>query len=220
MPDTHSYWRTDCPPAGVPPGANAPAEAADGLFLPDGYEKRYPYPLLMTFADPDQPAARLLPRLSRRNFVGVSVTPDADPDADPADAVRRALVAARRVCHVHSERVYLVGVGAGCAAAYRAAFRLAGQVAGVAAVGGTVPAAGGQPLFTLDAVRKLRVLISHGRGLAPAADRDHRLFFAAGADVQVCRHPVDAGYHPDMLRDLNRWVMAHVNADHGQLARR
>ncbi len=217
MPDTHSYWRTDCPTEGATPGAAPLADLVDRLYLPDGYVGRYPYPLLMTFAD--QPAARLLPGLSRRNFVGVSVTPDPDPDADPADAVKRALVAVRRVCHVHSERVYLVGVGAGCTHAYRAAFQLGGQIAGVAALGGGVPPTDGQPLFSLAAARQLRVLISHGRGLARRADRDHRLFFAAGADVTVYRHPVEAAYHPDMLRDLNRWVIGHVNADAGALVR-
>ncbi len=217
MPDTHSYWRTDCPTEGVTPGTTLTADLADRLYLPDGYVGRYPYPLLMTFAD--QPAAELLPGMSRRNFVGVSVTPDRDPAADPADAVKRALVAVRRLCHVHSERVYLIGVGSGCAAAYRAAVALAGQVAGVAALGGATPPANGNPLFTLAAARQMRVLISHGTTLARRADRDHRLFYAAGADVTVMRHRVEGDYHPDMLRDLNRWVMGHVNAEQAAMVR-
>lgn len=218
MLDTHSYWRTDCPTEGAPPGATLTADLADRLYLPDGYLSRYPYPLLVCFAD--QPAAELLPTLSRRNFVGVSVTPDRDPHADHGEAVRKALVAVRRVCHVHSERVYLVGVGAGCAAAYRAAFALAGKVAGVAALGGTTPPADGTPLCTLAAARQLRVLISHGRKLTAKADRDHRLFYAAGAEVTVMRHTVPAAYHPDMLRDLNRWVIGHVNAEAAAFAAR
>lgn len=218
MTDTHSYWRTDCPTEGSASGGTPLADLADRLFLPDGYVGRYAYPLLMCFAD--QPVTRLLPALSRRNYVGVSVTPDADPEADPAEAVKRALIAVRRVCHVHSERVYLVGVGTGCDAAYRAAFRLAGQVAGVAALGGTIPPANGQPLFTLDALRQLRVLISHGHSLARRAEQDHRLLFAGGADVMVLQHSVEAAYHADMLRDLNRWVIGHVNAEQALFARR
>jgi phospholipase/carboxylesterase len=208
MPDTHSYWRTDCPTVGAPPGDRP------DLYLPDGYLPRYPYPLLMVFGGP--PAGRLLPQMSRRNFVGVSVSA---ADADPADAVRTALVAVRRVCHVHTERVYVVGIGDGCGDAYRAALPLAGQVAGVAALGGTTPT-DRRPLLPFRSGKDLRVLISHGRDQAARADRDHRLFYAAGADVSVYRHPTAAAFHPDMLRDLNRWVMGHVNADHGLLARR
>ena len=36
-------------------------------------------------------------------LIGVSVTPDRDPEADPADAVRRALVAVRRVRELDPE---------------------------------------------------------------------------------------------------------------------
>ncbi|MFO0848349.1 MAG: hypothetical protein U0871_07315 [Gemmataceae bacterium] len=241
MPETDSYWRTDRPTEGfysdaLPAAPDRPVR----FFLPTGYEPRYPYPLLVLFhphGSTEERVLRMLPKASRRNFLGVSVRGterveradgkpgfgwSADPDELAADVVR-AVELTRRSYHVHSERIYLVGVQEGAAAAYRAAFALGSKVAGVAALNGATPPTAGGPLFRLDRVRDLRVLIAHGvdnrHVPATAAKADNARFYAAGSDVTLAHYPTDHRVHAHMLRDLNRWVIGHVTAEQRVLVR-
>lgn len=219
MPHPQTIWRLDRPAEGFYTTA-LPADPGRAVrtFLPELYEPRYPYPLLVLFAaaaGPDDHALKLAPAISRRNFVSISLAGSADLDqADLADAVAQAVEQTRRTYHVHSERVFLVGVGDGSHAAYRAAFALGDKVAGVASLNGTLPRpAAGAPLFRLDRVRRQRVLIAHsGPATDPGVLRDQRLFYAAGADCPVRQYRTPAGLAPELLRDVNRWVMDHVTA--------
>jgi phospholipase/carboxylesterase len=233
MPDTHTHWRTDRPVDGFyTTELGADPTQPVRTFLPDDYLPRYPYPLLVLFhphGGNEEQVLRLAPRLSRRNFVAIGLRgPERvgdRPDGSPAcgwgaadgltETLLRAVEQTRRTYHIHSERVFLVGVGDGAAAAYRAAFALGDRVAGVAALNGTLPrAANGAPLFRIDQVRRLRVLIAHGAGVP--ADRDHRVFYAAGADVRRITYPTGR-LCPEMLKDVNRWVIGQVNAEHDVL---
>lgn len=233
-----SYWRTDRPAEGFYSTAlPAHPTAAVRTFLPEGYEPRYPYPLLVLFhgrGGNEEQVLRLAPKLSRRNFIAVSLRgpevlglrPDGSPacgwgdgSGDVDDYLVEAVEQTRRTYHIHSERVYLVGVNDGAAAAYRAAFALCGRAAGVIALNGALPArTPGRPLFNLDAVRRLRVMIGHGiaNSVIPfsSAERDRRLLYTAGADVKLTPYPATHKLHPDMLRDVNRWVIGHVNQAH------
>ncbi len=244
MPDIHSYWRADRPAEGFYT-TELPAEPAAQTvrtFLPDGYEPRYPYPLLVLFhphGGNEETVLRLAPRLSRRNFVAISLRgPEQlgtradgrpacgwgdDGDADRlSDYLVRAVEQTMRTYHIHSERIYLVGVCEGSSAAYRTAFTLGERVAGVAALNGVLPRpTAGMPLFRLADVRHLRVLIAHGiaNAVVPhsTAVQNQRLLYAAGADVRLKSYPTTHRLHSDMLRDLNRWVIGHVNAQHDLL---
>ncbi|MGL6097212.1 MAG: alpha/beta hydrolase [Fimbriiglobus sp.] len=232
----HSYWRADRPAEGyyATELATDPGRAVR-TFLPEGYEPRYPYPLLVLFhgqGSNEEQVLRLAPRISRRNFVAVSLRGPENlgsrsdgkpacgwggPDADVDDFVLNAVEQTRRTYHIHSERVYLVGVNEGAAAAYRAAFALGGKVAGVVALNGAIPRpTDGNPVFRLDAVRRMRVFLGHGIANAVTpfsnAERDRRLMYAAGADPTLTAYPTTSKLHADMLRDVNRWVIGHVNA--------
>lgn len=239
MPDIHSYWRTDRPAEGFYT-SELPADSAVQTvrtFLPEGYEPRYPYPLLVLFhgrRDNEEQILRLVPRLSRRNYIAISLRgPEQvgtmsdgvpaygwsdEPDAieQTTDYMLRAVEQTRRNYHIHTERVFLIGMHEGAAVAYRTAFALGDKIAGVAALNGSVPRpVDGRPLFRMDAVRNLRVLIAHGRSnqVVPlsSAERDQRIFYAAGADVQLQTYPTTNRLHADMLKDLNKWVIGHVN---------
>jgi phospholipase/carboxylesterase len=206
-------------------------------FLPTGYEPNYAYPLLVFFhgqGGSEEQVLRLAPKLSRRNYICISLRGPvpAEPKADgrPAyswgvdgqcdafieDYVLRAVEQTRRTYHVHSERVYLAGFCEGATLAYRLGFTFAGKVAGVIALNGSLPQADG-PLFRLNQVRQLRVLIGHGiaNAVVPLtiAKRDFRLLYTAGADVAMHTYPTTHRLHPHMLRDVNRWVMDHVQAE-------
>jgi phospholipase/carboxylesterase len=234
---TQTHWRTDRPAEGFYTSA-LPADPGRCVrtFLPEGYAKGYAYPLLVLFhgrGGNEEQVLRLAPRVSRRNFLAVSFRGDAEigrradgqpacawdaSDADrTADAVVQAVAQTRRTCHVHTERVFLVGLGEGAAAAYQAAFALGDKVAGVIALNGTLPRVAGKvPLFRLDQVRRQRVFIGQSSCAPPAAvidaARDSKLFYAAGADVQLARFKSPVALPKEMLAAVNRWVIDRVCA--------
>ncbi len=238
MPDlTNALWRTDRPAEGfytteLPALPDRPVRT----FLPTDYQPGYPYPLVVAFhaaGGSEESGARLLPRISRRNYIGLSLRgphaagrgfgwADADPDALHHDLLA-AVEQTRRTYHVHSERVFLLGVGDGAMAAYRVGLRMADRVAGVVALNGLMPKPNGKPLFSLGAVRGLPVFIGHGvaNPVIPyaTAERDFRLLYAAGTDVKLTGYPTAQKLHAHMLRDVNRWVMGGVTAGRGVLLR-
>jgi phospholipase/carboxylesterase len=183
----------------------------------------------------EEQALKLAPRISRRNFVILSLRGPAnlgvrhdgraaygwespEPQAESCeDYVRSAVEQLRRTYHIHSERIYLVGINEGAAAAYTTAFHLGSAIAGVASLNGVLPRpTPGTPLFHLPTVRGMRVFIGHGIANSVvtlgSAERDRRLFYTAGANVALQTYPTTHRLHADMLRDLNRWVIGHVNA--------
>jgi phospholipase/carboxylesterase len=195
------------------------------LFLPSDYQPKYAYPLVMLFhangADEDS-AARLAPLLSRRNYViaaprgpvnlGLDRTgrPAFSWNATDSGYLRSVLTYAREKYSIHSQRLYLLGVGEGAAAAYRFGLELGEAVAGVVALNGDLPTE------TKKEMRGLRLFLGHGLSnpMVPVslARRSSRLLTRAGAVVQLQTYPTSHRIHGDMLRDVNRWIMGTVNA--------
>jgi phospholipase/carboxylesterase len=207
-------------------------------FLPVGYEPNYAYPLLVFFHDHggnEEQILRLAPRLSRRNYICIALRgPEALParaDGRPAftwgadarldalveDYVLGAVEQTRRFCHVHSERIYLAGFREGATLAYRLGLAHPRCFAGLIALNGCMPRRD-RPLLRLPEVRNLRVLIGHGLANAVVpltlARDDARLLYTAGLAVRLRTYAATHRIHPDMLKDIDRWVMRHINDDH------
>lgn len=208
-------------------------------FLPTGYESNYAYPLMVLFhpnGGSDEQVLRLAPRISRRNAIYLSLRGpvclnQTDDDGLPAygwgepgehdtpigEYLLKAVEQTRREFHIHSERVYLVGVAEGAAVAYRMALQTPGRFAGVVSINGTLPRPAEGPLFRDDEVKDLRVLIAHGAAneVVPLefARRDFLALYGAGADVLLSTYPCTHTVHPNMLRDINRWVIRNVDQD-------
>jgi phospholipase/carboxylesterase len=205
-------------------------------FLPTGYEPRYAYPLLVFFhghGGNEEQILRLAPKLSRRNYICIGlrgpeeVAPRADCrpaytwgpggpcDATLEDYVFSAVEQTRRNYHVHSERIYLAGICEGATLAYRLGLLYPERLAGVISLNGCMPRGG--PLLRLPAVRQLSVFIGHGiaNAVVPLANarRDYRLLYTAGIAVKMHTYPATHRLHPNMLRDINRWIMGRCNAD-------
>jgi phospholipase/carboxylesterase len=221
MPATTSHETAEHPvegfrPVALPTAPNRPAR----VYLPTDYQLKYAYPLVVLFhaeGECEGHAARLVPQLSRRNYVALclrgvekrGLRADGRPAfgwSSAADRVAKAsLKHVLSEYSVHPNRVFLVGVGEGAAAAYR--FALGTRVAGVVALNGAFPT---------DRVRAndLRVLIAHGSAnpVVPFAEarRAAARLTAAGATVRVSRYATSQRVHLDMLRDANRWIMAQV----------
>lgn len=205
-------------------------------FLPTGYERNYAYPLVVFLhgcGGNEQQILKHAPNLSRRNFICIGLrgpTPVADPlgrqafswcadgpiDANTEDYVYRAIEQTRRSYHVHSERIYLAGVGEGATMAYRLGLASPEKFAGVVALNGNLPRGGG-PLFRFPDVRTLKVFIGHGienteRPLAEARG-DYRSLYNSGIDARFHTYSTTHRVHPDMLRDMNRWIIGHLTEE-------
>jgi phospholipase/carboxylesterase len=205
-------------------------------FLPTGYEPNYPYPLLVFFhgqGGSEEQILKLAPRLSRRNYVSIALRgpyPAESRDGNPAyswggdgddctlmeDYVMRAIEQTRRNYHIHSERIYLAGFCEGATLAYRLGLAAPEKFAGLISLNGTMPRRGG-PLFRLPEVRQFKVLIGHGLAnpIVPhaMARSDYRLLYGAGLDVKFHTYATTHRIHADMLRDVNRWIIGHINEE-------
>jgi phospholipase/carboxylesterase len=139
---------------------------------------------------------------------------------DLADAVEDGTFAAirqlRGALHVHSERIFLVGVGEGAAVAYRLGLAYPERFAGVIALNGWLPGPATRPLARLRACRELRVLVVHGEwnGRAPIdrARRDVALLRSAGLRVAFQSYPCANRLTAPMLSDVDTWLIHQCTA--------
>ncbi len=235
MPYTDLLWQTLRPKEGFYTAQlPAPRPLPVRTFLPIGYEPRYPYPLLVFFhgqGGNEEQILRLAPRLSRRNYISIGLRGpvplgprpdgrggfawgDGGHDSAIEDYVFRAVEQTRRSYHVHSERIYLAGFADGATLAYRLGLTFPEKLGGVISLNGAMPRQGG-PLFRLPAIRQLRVFIGHGiaNSVVPLSlpRRDFKVLYAAGLQVEMHTYPANHKLHPDMLRDVNRWIITRCN---------
>jgi phospholipase/carboxylesterase len=204
-------------------------------FLPTGYEPNYPYPLVVFLhghGGSEEQILQLAPRLSRRNYVCIALRGphqlgprpdgrvafswglDGQNDTPVEDYVLQAIAQTRCAYHIHSERIYLAGFREGATLAYRLGLAAPEKFAGVISLNGTMPRGGG-PLFRFPDVRQLRVMIGHGiaNAMVPLAlaRSDFRLLYSAGLSVRMHTYAANHRIHPDMLRDINRWIIQQIN---------
>jgi phospholipase/carboxylesterase len=196
-------------PRSVPSG-----RPTSGLFMPQGYEPGYDYPLLVWLpdaADAGFDLGRTMTRLSLRNFVAVQ--PAAAGAEDREEAVWRAIDGTRERASIHDRRIFLVGHGRGGTEAFRVACRHADSFAGVISLGGPFPLE--ESLFAaLDRVRRLPMLFCCRADVmmdaAPHTDRTLRLFHAAGATLAMRIYPGGNDLSRAILGDVNRWLMDEI----------
>lgn len=205
-------------PAGCPPRrptcrpAAHPTLTAPPLFLPQGYEPGYRYPLLVWLPEAGRSfdLGRAMSRMSLRNYVAIEADSDA---ADADEAVWQAVDRATESSSIHPQRIFLVGVGQGGTTALRLACRYAAEVAGVVSLGGPFPLDEGS-LARLADVRRLPMLMCTDRNdcgrLASSIDRTLRVFHAAGATLAMRVYPSTRRLTRGVLEDVNRWVMETV----------
>jgi phospholipase/carboxylesterase len=204
-------------------------------FLPTGYERNYPYPLLVFLhghGSNEEQILRLAPNLSRRNYVCISIRgtedlgicedgqpgygwgPDAPCDVTVEDYVFRAIEQTRRSYHIHSERIFLAGFCEGATLAFRLGLAHPEKFGGVISLNGALPR-GGAPFFRYPALRQLRVLIGHGiaNSCIPhsVARSDFKLLHTAGVTAQMHTYTTTNRIHPNMLRDIDRWIMRAID---------
>jgi phospholipase/carboxylesterase len=234
MPDPITTRRDDRPTEGFHTTLlSAYPDRPVRLFLPADYQPKYAYPLVVLFhpdgVDEDS-AARLVPGLSRRNYI--AACPRASVPLGPGptgrsrfqwgnpgrdDYLPAALAHVRTEYNIHAERIYLIGIGEGAAIAYRLGLSMARDIAGIVALNGRLASPPTRWMVRRKALRGLRVFVGHGthNPVVPVATarRDTRLLENAGADIRFAAYPSTQRLHADMLREVNRWIMGGVTPD-------
>jgi phospholipase/carboxylesterase len=200
------------------------------LFFPQGYEPRYPYPLLVFLhghGEDETQWINAVPSLSRRNYICIGLrglNPVDRPDGKVGygwgrhrrcdslieDYILAAVRETMRSCHIHSERIFLAGICEGATIAYQMGLSFPEKFAGVVAMNGWL-SSGPMPPARFRARRHLGIFIGHGVNnrrvpLVKAADAA-RLLYTAGLDVTYSRYDADHRLHPAMLRDVDRWLI-------------
>jgi pimeloyl-ACP methyl ester carboxylesterase len=179
------------------------------VFIPQGYEAGYDYPLLVWLSDPLGPAVdlgRCMARVSLRNFVAVEA-------AGGATAVWQAVDRVTDRLSIHPRRIWLVGQDAAGTEAFRIACRHPESFAGVVSLGGGFPL--DESLFArIDIVRRMPMLYcctaAEATGEANQTDRMLRLFHAAGATLAMRIYPRRRDLAATALADVNRWLMDEI----------
>ena len=179
------------------------------VFVPQGYEAGYDYPLLVWLTDPTSTGfdlGRVMARLSLRNFVAVQA-------AGGSTAVWRAIDRVVDRLSIHPRRIWLVGHAAGGTEAFRVACRHPESFAGAVSLGGRFPL--DEAIFSrIEAVRRMPMLQCCSTAQAAAGadhtDRTLRLFHAAGAMLAMRIYPGANDLSKAMLGDVNRWLMEEI----------
>lgn len=122
--------------------------------------------------------------------------------------------------NIAPERCFLAGYGAGGTMAFRIALRNPQSFAGVLSLSGSFPSARA-PLAQLHAVRRLEVFIACCRAGAmyptEKVCHDLRLLHTAGMSVVLREYPGEDALSPQMLADMDRWLMEQVTAPAGRI---
>lgn len=196
------------------------------------YEPRYAYPTIVWLhgaGSDERQLMRIMPIISMRNYVAVAprgFASGADSEQGPLDwpqtpehihaaeqRVMEALEAARDRFSLNPKRVFIAGFDTGGTMAFRIAMNRPRQFAGVLSVGGVFPRSL-HPLGQLTESRRLPLFLAVGRDSLvyppQEACEDLRLFHSAGMSVTLRQYPNGQQLTPQVLRDIDRWIMEQI----------
>ncbi|MFZ1936990.1 MAG: alpha/beta hydrolase-fold protein [Thermoguttaceae bacterium] len=206
------------------------------LFAPMHYTPGYAYPLIVWLhgrGSDERQLQRVMPLVSMQNYVAVAPRglqmPDAAETGRPCyewlqteEHIQRAgqrvfdaIGLAGRKFHVSPQRVFLAGFDGGGTMAMRIALGHPQRFAGVLSLCGAFPS-GRTPFCNLVAARRLAIFLATGRGsLRYPAEQvcdDLRLLHTAGLSVTLRQHPCGDELMPQMLADVDRWIIEQITA--------
>lgn len=199
-------------------------------FGPMHYEPGYAYPLIVWLhgpGDDERQLMRMMPIVSMRNYVAVApqgvpleeevnrygwpLTADGDDQA--AERIFASIEAARMKYNFSRRRIFLAGFDQGGTMAFRLAAAHPDRFAGIVSLCGPFPN-GPTPLSSLATLRNLPILIASGRNSSKYTTdqvcNDLRLLHTAGLSVTLREYPCGQEIAPQMLQDVDRWIIEQV----------
>jgi phospholipase/carboxylesterase len=214
-------------------------DTVHSLFAPLHYTPGYSYPLIVWLHGPgsdERHLVRVMPMVSMQNYLAVAprgtlISVAGSPPMLEEEhfgwqqAEEQVQQAEQRIFdsidivawkfHVHQRRIFLAGFDCGGTMAFRVAMNHPDRFAGVLSLGGEFPR-GRAPLAKLTEARRLPVFLAAGRHSASytptAVCEDLRLLHAAGLSITLRQYPCGQELTPQMLGDMNRWIMEQINS--------
>lgn len=216
------------PRSGIDTGTDAaqplaPELTSEEVFIPEGYEPNYAYPLVVWLLEAEDSTGefhRRMQHISTRNYVGAAlpglseVIDDVEAFSQLQTRLQDLVLRIRRVFNIHTERVYLAGFGSQGSAALRLCLARPEWIAGAIVAGGQLPATP-RLLYRFRELRGKRVLFACGQHdpQAPVTEilRSGRLLHSAG--LRIAARWFDSGHEltRNMLLEVDRWLMAGVH---------
>lgn len=136
-----------------------------------------------------------------------------DTESGLSETERRVfdcMAVAKQRNNIAANRIFLAGFGTGGTMALRLAFLYPESFAGVASLGGAFPRSG-YVLHRWADARKLSIFFGAGETSSVFSPDDAcealELFHTAGLGTTVRQYPCGQQLVPEMLQDLNRWMM-------------
>ena len=202
------------------------------LYLPDHYERNYPYPLILWLHNSggnERELHSLMPQISTRNYVGYSFRgalpvgnalpigyrwPESDLGIERfLQRLHNGVRSLRRKYHIHSERIYLAGCGQGATFALRLLLEQPAWFAGAIALCGRYPKKK-LLLKRYDQLRDKRVLLGVSRQDSSLDIAElqgfSRLLYTAGMHVSTRSYVASGKLTSEMLKQINRWIMESI----------
>ena len=205
-----------------------PAGRPVGLFVPEGYEPNYAYPLIVWLHEAggsESGLAEVMQGISTRNYFGLSLRgsralPRGGYDWPAGDygtfgvELQETICRLRREYNIHGERIVVAGAGSGGTLALTLLLRRPEWFVGAVSLGGSLREPPTVPNRIRD-VRGRRVLLAAGAHEAePLAEmvRAARVLRSAGIDVATKVYDSAERIPPRLFSFVNRWVMADIVA--------
>lgn len=204
--------------------------------VPENYEPRYSYPLVVWLTDsqcPIESALEYVSELSPQNYVGLaiddciiqSILPSTTPSSDSmVDFLRRVADTENRIVrqirdfgrdvNFHMDRLFIAGVGDAATTALLIAMHQPDWFAGCVAIDGEFPPAG-QLLSRNVELAGRRFLLSSrgGRSAFRSANATRhvaRQLIASGASVRTQIETHDELVSPSTLRGIDDWILSGI----------
>ena len=181
----------------------------DDVFVPEHYESNYAYPLLVWLQTTRWPAGgfdRIMRLISDRNYFGVALL-IGDPDRIE-EQLHETVACLRRRFHVHTERVFLAGIGEAGTQAITTALGRPEWFGGIAAISAQWPSTP-RLLARFDQLRGKRVLLGMDdrdeQSIVRGVERAQVLLWTAGMHVTTVSCAAGGNHCPSLFRELDRW---------------
>ena len=202
------------------------------VFVPKHYEGKYAYPLIIwlhSSGGNEREIEPLMPEISERNYFGLAVRAPHSADSDggfawPNEAettiaietrIHDVVCQLRREFHIHSERLFLAGLGNAGTLALRLLLSQPSWFAGAILMNGRLPNLPHQLAAYRDLMGK-RVLVT--RDISPTSPTKEEtahaawLLHLAGMHVATEQFESDDSLEPCRLRRIDHWIMNGISS--------
>lgn len=188
------------------------------VFLPIHYEKSYSYPLVVWLSGgnaADRQLRRVMPKISLRNYIGISPQLDLESGSDDVgEEIFKSMDQIGLRYTINHQRVFVAGCGVGGTEALKLALTHPNSFAGAISLCGKLPETSGV-LGHLRLLRKTQFFVTQCRQDNLFSEsrfcENLKTLHVAGFSVTARQYPGSESINDQMLNDLDHWMMELIN---------